>query len=234
MNVIRNDRLIHRNSRIAQITTFGGLIVLVGGLVISIQSPENMGVSWAALMLGFILSQLGIYFTNRWGRHPRPDELLDTALKGVDKRHTIYHYTTPVPHFLVGPTGLWVLMPYYQRGTITCTNGRLRQKGNLGLTFMKIFAQEGLGRPDIEVSGAIESIQRYLSKRLPEDSLPPIQAAIIFTNPKIELDIPEDETPPAPVTLLKDLKTLIRKESKSKSLPFEKVRVIEEALSNTG
>ena len=232
MNIIRNDRLIQRNSRIAQITTFAGLIVLIGGLIISFQSPENMGLSWAALMLGFLLSQVGIYFTNRWGRHPRPDEQLDTALKGVDKRHTIYHYTTPAPHLLVGPSGLWVLMPYYQRGTITCSKGRLQQKGNLFLSFMKIFAQEGLGRPDLEVSGAIEATQRFLSKRMADDTIPPIQAAIIFTNPKIVLEIPEGEIPPAPVTILKDLKNLIRKGSNSKSLPIEKVKLVEDALKD--
>jgi len=233
MNIIRNDRLIHRNSRIAMITTFGGLFVLLGGLLISFKSPEQMGLSWAALMLGFLLSQLGIYFSNRWGRHPRPDEQLDTALKGLDSRHTLYHYSTPVPHLLVGPSGLWVIMPYYQRGTITCSNGRLKQKGNLGLSFLKVFAQEGLGRPDLEVDGAIDSLRSYLGKRMEGYDLPSINAAMVFTNPKVELDIPEGETPPAPAVLLKGLKSLVRKEAKSKSLSQEKVKLIEDALLRT-
>ncbi len=189
-----------------------------------------MGLSWAALMLGFMLSQLGIYFSNRWGRHPRPDELLDTALKGLDKRHSLYHYTTPVPHLLIGPSGLWVLMPYYQRGTITCSNGRLRQKGDLFLTFLKVFAQEGLGRPDLEAEGAVDSMRNYLAKRMEKDSIPPIQAALVFTNHKVILDIPKDETPPAPTVLLKELKSMIRKEAKSKSLTQEKVKLVEDAL----
>ena len=233
MNIIRNDRLIHRNSRIAMITTFAGLFVLLGGLLISFKSPEQMGLSWAALMLGYLLSQVGIYFSNRWGRHPRPDEQIDTALKGLDKRHTLYHYNTPVPHLLVGPSGLWVLMPYYQRGIITCSNGRLKQKGNLGLTFLKIFAQEGLGRPDLEVAGAVDSLRNYLGKRIEEVDLPTIQTALVFTNPKVELDIPKDETPPAPAVLPKGLKSLVRREVKSKSLSPEKVKLIEDALLGT-
>jgi hypothetical protein len=230
MNIIRNDRLIHRNSRIAQIATFAGLFVLLGGLLISFKSPEQMGLSWAALMLGFLLSQIGIYFSNRWGRHPRPDEQLDTALKGLDKRHTLYHYTTPVPHLLVGPSGLWILMPYYQRGTITCSNGRLKQKGNLGLSFLKLFAQEGLGRPDLEISGAIDALRNYLNKRMEDSDLPSFQAALVFTNPKVELDIPEDETPPAPAVPIRELKSFIRKEAKSNSLNQEKVKQLEDAL----
>ena len=232
MNIIRNDRLIRRNSRIALITTFGGLFVLLGGLLISFKSPQQMGLSWAALMLGFLLSQLGIYFSNRWGRHPRPDEQLDSALKGLDGRHTLYHYTTPVSHLLVGPSGLWVIMPYYQRGTITCYNGRLKQKGNLGLSFLKVFAQEGLGRPDLEVDAAKDSLRNYLGKRM-EDDVPTINTALVFTHPKVELDIPEDETPPAPAVLLKGLKSLIRKDAKAKSLSLEKAKLIEDALLKT-
>ncbi len=230
MNIIRNDRLILRNSRIAMITTFGGLLVLMGGLIISFKFPNQMGLSWAALMLGFLFSQIGIYFSNRWGRHPRPDEMLDTALKGLDKRNTMYHYITPAPHLLVGPTGLWVIMPYYQRGAISCSKGRLIQKGNVGLTFLKIFAQEGLGRPDLELAATIEALQKYLKKRLPESDIPPIQTALVFTNPKIELNIQKDDTPPAPTVLLKELKSLVRKEAKSKSLSQEKVLLIQDAL----
>jgi hypothetical protein len=232
MNIIRNDRLILRNSRIAMITTFGGLLVLMGGLLISFKFPTQMGLSWAALMLGFLLSQIGIYFSNRWSRRPRPDELLDTAFKGLDKRNTLYHYTTPAPHVLVGPTGLWVIMPYYQRGTISSSNGRLIQKGNMGLAFLKVFAQEGLGRPDLEVSGAIEALQKYLKKRMPENDIPPIQTAIVFTNPKVELSIQKDDVLPAPTILLKELKSLIRKEGKSKSLSQEKMLLIQNALQD--
>ena len=230
MNIIRNDPLIRRNARIAQITTIAGLVVLMGGIYISLGNPQMMGLSWAALMLGFILSQLGIYFSNRWGRHPRPDELLDTALKGLDKRHTLFHYKTPVSHLLLGPSGLWVLMPYYQRGVITCSQGRLRQSGNLFLTFLKLFAQEGIGRPDLEVAGAVDSLRNYLGKRLEESDIPPIQTALVFTHPKVVIDIPEEESPPAPAVLLKELKGLVRKEAKSKSLTPEKVKLIEDAL----
>lgn len=81
MKVITNDRLIKRNARIGQIATFGGLIVLIGGLVITYRNPAYASLSWVALIAGFALSQVGLYFGNRWGRHPRPDELVDQGLK---------------------------------------------------------------------------------------------------------------------------------------------------------
>ena len=231
MNINRNESLIKRNARIGQVTMFVALAVLAGGMFVSFQYPEQANWSFVALLVGFILSQVGIYFSNRYSRKPRPDELIDQALKGMDKKYAIYHYLTPATHLLVGPSGLWVLLPYYQRGTITFSKGRWRQQGGgLMYQYLKLFAQEGLGRPDIDVTNQVNALRSSLQKRLPEESLPDIQAALVFTNPKAQIAIPEDETPPAETVLLKDLKELIRKSGKSKTLSQDKVKVIQDAL----
>jgi hypothetical protein len=229
MNIIRNDKLIRRNSRIAQFTMIGGLVVLVGGMIISFRFPDQFGLSLSALMLGFILSQVGIYFSNRWGRRPRPDEQIDLALKGLDNKYSLYHYSSPVSHLLVGPSGIWVLLPFYQRGKITYVNGRWRQRG--GNPYLKIFAQESLGRPDLEAGAEIDNLQSYLNKRLPEGKTPEIQAALVFTNPKAEIDITEDANPPVEAVSSTKLKELIRKTAKAKSLSAEKIQLVQEALS---
>ena len=166
MNIVRNDKTIKRNSRIAQFTMLGGLVVLAAGMFISFRYPEQFALSLGALMVGFLLSQVGIYFSNRWGRRPRPDELMDQALKGLDNKYTLYHYCTPVSHLLVGPSGVWILLPYYQRGKITYYNGRWRQKG--GNAYLKIFAQESLGRPEMEMAGEMDSLKAYFKKILPD------------------------------------------------------------------
>ncbi len=229
MNIVRNDKVIKRNSRIAQIAMFGGLIVLGGGMFVSFRYPEQYAISLAALMFGFLLSQVGIYFSNRWGRSPRPDEKLDLALKGLDSKYSLYHYATPVSHLLVGPSGVWILLPFYQRGTITYAKNRWRQKG--GNAYLKLFAQESLGRPEIEVSGELQNLQNYFKKILPEGIDPEINAALVFTNPKVEVDIPESETPPAETVTLGKLKELMRKGGRGKSLSQEKVKVIQDAIS---
>lgn len=231
MNITRNEKLIKRNSRIAQITMIGGLMVLAGGMYVSFKYPTQVVMSMSALLFGFILSQVGIFYAKRWGRHPRPDELLDQALKGMDKKFALYHYITPARHVLVGPAGLWVLMPYYQRGTITYSKGRWIQKG--GNLYLKIFAQEGLGRPDADIQAETNGLQRFLAKRLPEEDIPVINAALVFTNARVTINIPEDETPPAETVYLKDLKEVIRKAGKAKGLSMEKVKVIQDAISMT-
>ena len=82
----------------------------------------------------------------------------------------------------------------------------------------------------MDVTNQVQALQSVLQKRLPEESLPAIQAAVVFTNPKAVINIPEDETPPAETVMLKDLKELIRKSGKSKTHSQDKVKVIQDAL----
>jgi hypothetical protein len=230
MNIIRNDALIKRNARIAQFTMIGGLLVLAGGMFISFRYPNQFSFSLGALMLGFLLSQVGIFFTNRWGRRPRPDELLAQALKGMDKKYTLYHYTGPTPHLLVGPAGIWVLMPYYQKGTITydSNKGRWNQKG--GNLYLKIFAQESLGRPDLEALGELDRVQKFFNQKLGEGSVPPLHVALVFTHPDVQINIPEDSGAPAEAVQASKLKDLIRKVAKSDSMSLEKIQSVNDAL----
>lgn len=231
MNIIRNEKTIKRNARIAQFTMLGGLLVLAAGMVVSFRYPEQFGLSLGALMVGFLLSQVGIYFSNRWGRRPRPDELIDQALKGLDNNYSLYHFSTPVSHLLVGPAGVWILLPYYQRGKITYQNGRWKQKG--GNVYLKIFAQESLGRPEMEVAGETDSLKAYFDKILPEEVTPEINTALVFTNARTEIDISEDEMPPAATIPISKLKELVRKTSKSRGLSMEKVKVIQDAIRSS-
>jgi len=215
MEIIVNERLIHRNARIGQVTSIVGLLVLAGGMYISFAQPELFNLSLLALLLGFALSQIGIYFGNRFGRHPRPDEYLNQALKGLDGRFTIYHYKTPASHLLVGPSGIWVLAPRPTRGKITYNESKRRYVQKGGNVYMKIFAQESLGRPDMEIPSEIEGVTRFLKQRMPEKELPEIQAALVFTNDMTEV---EADNAPIPTMTIKKLKDFIRKTAKGETL----------------
>jgi hypothetical protein len=216
MNIYMDQKLVKRNSRIGQGFMLGGLVILGAGMYISFRYEELFNWSLLALIAGFLASQVGIYYSNRWGRFPRPYDLLNKALKGLDGRYSIYHYVAPTPHLLVGPAGVWVLMPRNQGGTISFTKGRYRQRG--GNLYMKIFAQESLGRPDLEVLGETEKLRSYLKKRMGEEAeLPPINAALIFTNPKVNVVVPEENGDlPAEMIILDKLKDNIRKTAKAK------------------
>lgn len=228
MNIISNETLIRRNARIGQVAMIGGLGILVAGMILSYRNPELIMLSWGALILGFLLSQIGFYFSNRWGRRPRPDELLDQGLKGLDKKYSLYHYSSPIAHLLVGPAGIWVLQPYALRGRITYSKGRWRHQG--GNIFLKFFGQENLGRPDIELLSELEKLEKFFKQNLPDVALPDLQAALVFTNPEITIDIPEGVTPPAETVTLKKLKDTIRKAAKVNALSMEKVEQVQNLL----
>ena len=64
-----------------------------------------------------------------------------------------------------------------------------------------------------------------------EENIPPIQAALVFTNPNTEIEIPDDETPPAETIPLGKLKDMVRKKAKEKSLSMTKAEEIQKILN---
>lgn len=226
MKVITNEKMIKRNSRLGQIATLLGLLVLVGGMVVSFTRPTLAGFSWVALLVGFTLSQIGIYFGNRWGRHPRPDELLDQGLKGLNDQYSFYHYATPVAHLLVGPSGLWVILPFYQVGKIVYEKNRWKQKGGGFLQrYLRLFGQEGIGRPDLEAPAEVSAIKSFIKKNLPSEDIPEPNVALVFINEKAELEV---ENAPILTLPLKELKNTIRKSAKEKPLSPDRLKEINE------
>lgn len=217
MKVVTNTKLIKRNAKIGQYTSVGALVILGVGLYISFKMPDKFAYSLGALLLGFFMSQIGMYYGNRWGRSPRPDELIDKGLKGLGREYTVYHYVTAASHLLVGPAGVWTLMPYYQSGIIVYEKKRWKSRGGGFLqSYLRLFGQENIGRPEIESETGIEATKRYLTRILPEGSeVPPIQSLLLFTSPKVELKV---EDAPLPTITPKDLKDFMREKSKEKPI----------------
>jgi len=213
MKLVLDEKIIKRNTAIGRYSSLVALLILGGGMYVTFAFPEQVTLSFGALLVGFLLSQFGIYFGNRWGRRPRTDERLTANLKGLTKDYSLYHYASPVSHLLVGPAGVWIIEPYYQRGTITYEKGRWRQKGGgFLLSYLKIFAQEGLGRPDIEIESDTESLKKFLTKQLGEGQVPPINTVLVFTDERAEL---KADDAPHPTLKLGALKEFFRKTAKS-------------------
>lgn len=230
MRIVANEKLIRRNAKIGQYASVGGLAILAGGMYVSFRYPEQVGLAWLALLVGFILSQVGLYYGNRWGRRPRPDERFNEALKGLDDRYTIYHYLKPTHHLLLGPAGIWVLLPRHQTGKIIYEKNRWKQKGGGFIQgYLRLFAQEGIGRPDLEVNVEVENVSQFLQKQLPDEQFPVPQAALVFTSDKTEIDESTSEAP-TPTLQAQKLKELIRKSAKTSGLTPEQVQKIQGIL----
>jgi hypothetical protein len=233
MKIVSNEKLINRNKKIGQITSIASLVILGGGLYVSLSSSNStlssysVSITFGALILGFLLSQVGIFYGNRWGRSPRPDERLIQSLKGLEDKYTFYNYTTSVPQLLVGPSGIWVLIPYPVKGEITYDENKKRWKQKGGNFYLKFFAQEGLGRPDLDVISLINDAEKYIAQNLKDFDHPPVQAALIFTNEKITVDANNAPVPTLPAGKLKDF---FRRKAKEEPAPVETIKLLQAAL----
>jgi len=228
MKIVSNEKMIQRNARIGQITSLGSMVILIGGFVLSLTSRDTnqLGLMWGALVVGFILSQVGIYYGNRWSR--RPDKALDQALKGLDDRYTVYHFTGPVSHLLIGPAGVWILEVYHQMGTIVYEKNRWKQRGGGFLQgYLRLFGQDNLGRPDLDIEVDTDRLKRFLTKKMPDQELPAIQTALVFVHEKAEIAV---EDAPHPTLKASELKEFLRKTTKGKALAPEKAKQIQDAI----
>lgn len=231
MKIIKNEKLIKRNGQIGRWTTIAALAVLGAGMYISFTDPSNPQMftySMTALLLGFILTQIGMYMGNRWGRSPRPDENLDAGLKGLPGDYTIYHFMTPASHLVVGPAGIWALIPYRQRGVVTYNKHRWRVgKGGMMQAYMSIFGQEGIGRPDVEAEGEMREVEKLLAKSLGDNEVPGVQAALVFMNEPVEI---QAEGTPVPAIKLKQLKDFLRQKAKERPISHAQLVAVKSAL----
>ncbi len=228
MKIISNTKKIQRNYKIGLYTSLGSLALLVAAValtIIGLNRPDLTFYSFIAMVGGLLLSQVGVYFANRWGKSPRVDERISQGLKGLDDRYTLYHYSTPVPHLLTGPSGIWVITPEYQSGTITYQKNRFRQQG-VGF-FARVVGQEGLGRPELEANSYQEQFSKFLNRSLDGDSQPPVHALILFTNPKANVQVQEAPIPTMHVDKLKDF---VRRKAKEEPANLEKIRQVQEIL----
>lgn len=228
MKIIKNEKLIKRNSKIGQWTSLAALAVLGLGMYISFTRTDLFAYSIAALLVGFTLTQIGMYMGNRYGRSPRLDEKLDAGLKGLQNEFVIYHYMTPASHLLVGPAGIWILMPYHQRGQVTYRKNRWKMSGGGFLQgYMRIFGQENLGRPDLEIEGEMKAIKKYLASQMDESAIPEIKALMVFTDENVEI---EADDAPIPALKLKEIKEFFRKKAREKPIGQMQLAAVKEAL----
>ncbi len=216
MKVYINKGYVKRRSSVGKWASLLGLVVLGGGLIISLRDPRLFFVSFITLILGFILSNIGIYFANRYTRPDRPDKALVQGLKGFDKRYALYQFLLPVSQVLREPGGLTIFILKPQEGQILYEQGKWRQKQGWS-RLLRWVGQEGLGKPDSELEGETQTLQNWLQKKAPDLEIP-VRGVVVFTHPKAELRL---DNPPVPAMAPKQLKGWLRKAGRLPALPDE-------------
>jgi hypothetical protein len=212
VKVISNDSYIERRSKIGRYTSLAALAVLGIGMFISIAQPRLMMWAFGSLLIGLLLSMVGIYYGNRFARVDRPDVVLTKALKGLDDRYFLYHYRAPTAHLLVGPDACLVLSVQLQTGKVSARGKRWKQ--SLGWKWLFAWmGQENIGNPAKTAQIEVDAVARFLQKQLPGVDVP-LTPVVVFTDPKAELDVAET---PVSVVHVKQLKDWLRSADASKA-----------------
>ena len=186
MYIYTNEKKLKRNKNISKYTTLAAFAILIAGAVAAF-SPKYITLSFIALIVGFILSQISINFTSKWGREPSNDAIFNVKLKGLSDNFSIYHYMDPVDHLLVGTAGTFILMPYFQGGEIGFNEAKGRWTQKKANWFMKLFGQESLGRPDSDCETNLSLVRDYFISRgidFLEDKIHPV---LVFINPQAKI-----------------------------------------------
>jgi hypothetical protein len=197
--------MIKRRAKMGTYASLGGIAVLAGGMVASFNA-QLVWVSLIALIAGFLLAQYGNYNLRRYGRSPRPDEIIAESLKGFDDRYHLYSWSLPgAPFALLTPHGLYSFITRDQNGQITNNGSQWKTAFSLGRALM-MFSQEGMGNPSQDAQERAAKLTAWIRSKLPESTVT-AQPAIIFTDPRAQLSVTD---PVVPVLEPKGVKKWLR------------------------
>jgi hypothetical protein len=230
MIIIRDDAKVARYKTWAPRLLLIGLLSLIGGMVILFVFPNNQNVIFyqlIAMLIGWILSQIGTYLSHRYVRSPRPDETLDKAVKPVAGNGRMYHFVLPAPHVLLTPAGPIVFNLKFQSGDISYQDGKWRQSG---IGMRRFFGQEGLGKPEAEAESMVSSLAGFIHKQDPNIEEVSIGAMIVFTTENIKsLNVDGSDIPSMHYS---KVRKFLRKEGVGKPLPQETYNALQTIFDN--
>ena len=182
MKTVINQKLINRNKKLSMVLFFASMGVLIFGAYLAWPGKTNVSrtlYSWIALMIGFILTRISIYFTSRFGQTPRYDEVIGQTIEKLRSEYTYFVYSTPVPMLLLGPCRLWLPILVTSSGTINFIDGKWK---HTGVGFLKRFmGQEAIADPQKDAEEAITQIQKQLELQgVPLEEQPQIQPVVLI------------------------------------------------------
>lgn len=206
MRVETNWKLVRRNRRLANYLFFFSMAVLIGGFFIAntqLANPnaaqDNLSLAlalllpWVILPVGLVSTLVSVRMTNLWVRKPRPEQVIQEALKGMNKRSVLYNYFHfPARHVLVTPQGVYAMVTRYQEGRFSVDGDRWKAPGGAFRLISRLFRRDDIGNPTEEAQRAAAHVQNMLAATAPEVKVQPL---IIFVDPRVQVEINNPTVP---------------------------------------
>ncbi|HEY7063054.1 MAG TPA: hypothetical protein VII06_16365 [Chloroflexota bacterium] len=214
MQVVTNEALARGQMRKGNALLVAALLVYLVGFAQGVLLPANPfsdSLSLGGVVLGTALWLVSQYYTRRWAPRFRQDGPLKEALKRVDNRSTLLSFAaSQLPDYLlVGPQGVRVLVARGNDGTIRCRQDRWSRAQTP--SWLMLLVGDPLRNPSAEAKRSVAQVQRYLERALGAEAAAdaPVDATIVFTNPRARLEI---EMCSYPVALARDLRASLQRD----------------------
>jgi len=218
-----NDRTINFKTKLGKILAFGGVGIVIIIFILSFQDGMLTNLLLIVTVIGMVLFQYGYFLYNRWGKHPRIDEIFEQALKGLDSRYSIFHYELGTNHVLIGPGGIFALVPVFIDGEITFNGNRWwRTRIRRGKE-----QKRALKNLTADAENELRSLTKTLQKKLIDQEIPKIKPILVFLHSGATVNA---DNAPIPAVHLKKLKAAIRKFDKGQTLDQAEVLQLADSL----
>jgi hypothetical protein len=217
MKIYIDNKAVKRNSLIGKILRWTSLGCMLIGLiaVFSQEVAENPGlftIFFIIMLVGVILSSISSYFTTRFGKSPRPDELIDKSFKGLDDRFHVFHYKSSIPHILISPVGVWSITPTFIDGEIIYNENKENWEHKKNSLLNRFLSKEYFPNPVSELKSSQKEFKKFLSSNQIGKEIQ-IKSLIILMNKNIS-KIENNETEKNLILPMEKVKDKFRKLSK--------------------
>jgi hypothetical protein len=207
-------KAVNRNATIGKVLTYGGLVITAIGVVMAFSTPDQYDRILPLFLAGLVTSQIGSPILNRWSRRPRMDEVLDSHLKGLDSRYSVWHYVLGANHALLTPSGVFAVIPRLEDGRIEhehdawyVTPSKRR--------FLRSTRRRKLPPMDRNAQSEVRKLEKKLMKSLGDDLDIEIRPLVVFVHPQAKL---QKGNLPFNATHIKKLKEKLRRLPKAQAV----------------
>ena len=210
-----------------------------GGIIGFLQQYWSW-ISFGALFVGFLCASIGSYYINRYARRrwpgsrfvERPDQVLERSMKGLDDKYSYFSQSLPAGYVLAGPNGVTIFALRSDKGRVIVEGDKWSEPFSF-TRFLTFFAREGVGSPDRDIEEQKARLRALLAAQAngdhgsdkPSLADTPIDGAVVFLNPEVQLQL---TNPTIPVLRPDQVKDYVRGRVKDARVPG----VIQRALTD--
>lgn len=224
MKIYIDNKAVKRNSIIGKILRWTSLGCMLIGLmaVFSQEVAENPSlfmIFFSIMLVGVVISSISSYFTTRFGKSPRPDELIDKAFKGLDDRFHLFHYQCSIPHLLICPAGVWSVTPTFVDGEIVFNEKKSNWEHKKNSLINRFLSKEYFPNPVSDLKLSKKEFDKFLKMNQINQNVE-IKSLIILMNKSVE-NVENNETDSILILPIDKVKDKFRKLLKNNTLSVE-------------